>query len=125
MTGQISMDDRFHSFSPDDSDAESVEPEQTFPKPSSSNVSGIKLILPSLKSLQAAKAPKKSKAAKTYTGHQDAASQEKKVARPIKLKPLKEVLSKLIAQIKKYWLPFLPDILSDEMFPGRMTMRSS
>lgn len=27
---------------------------------------------------------------------------EKKIARPVKLKPLKEVLTKLIAQIKKY-----------------------
>ena len=27
---------------------------------------------------------------------------EKKTARPVKLKPLKEVLTKLIAQIKKY-----------------------
>lgn len=61
--------------------------------------SGLKLILPSLKSVQALKGKKKHKNL-TLAPVQDEAV--KKLPRPVKLKPLKEVLTKLIAQIRKY-----------------------
>lgn len=66
--------------------------------------SGLTLVLPSLKNLKAAKADKKT----TQAAHIpqspaiDVEGQEKKAPRPVKLKPLKEVLVKLIQQIKKY-----------------------
>ena len=85
-----------------------------------STSTGLTLLIPSLKTLKAAK---RSKDPPTLTltppiSHAnsnsvpffqdvnvnvvDVSTQgEKKVARPIKLKPLKEVLTKLIAQIKK------------------------
>ena len=59
--------------------------------------SGITLVLPSLRALQAANAGKKSKS-KPTTADLD---QRPKISRPVKLKPLKEVLTKLITQIKK------------------------
>ncbi|KAF7760715.1 hypothetical protein Agabi119p4_10124 [Agaricus bisporus var. burnettii] len=65
--------------------------------------SGLTLVLPSLKNLKAAKADKKT----TQAAHIpqspaiDVEGQEKKAPRPVKLKPLKEVLVKLIQQIKK------------------------
>ena len=66
--------------------------------PSTSNGhSGITLVLPSLRALKAANAGKKSKP-KQVTAELD---QRPKIPRPIKLKPLKEVLTKLITQIKK------------------------
>ncbi|KAK7472651.1 hypothetical protein VKT23_000764 [Stygiomarasmius scandens] len=62
--------------------------------------SGLTLVLPSLKSLKANRSVKKSKSsASNYFA--DPIIQEKKAPRPVKLKPLKEVLTKLIAQIKK------------------------
>ncbi|KAF5370799.1 hypothetical protein D9758_001878 [Tetrapyrgos nigripes] len=61
--------------------------------------SGLTLVLPSLKSLKANKATKKTKSkSSAYSEH---SFLEKKIPRPVKLKPLKEVLSKLLAQIKK------------------------
>ncbi|KAI6141725.1 hypothetical protein BKA82DRAFT_1006559 [Pisolithus tinctorius] len=60
--------------------------------------SGITLVLPSLKALKAAKAGKKSNL-KSIPQNQD--GDVKKAPRPVKLKPLREVLSKLIVQIKK------------------------
>ncbi|KAI6131727.1 hypothetical protein EV401DRAFT_1850228 [Pisolithus croceorrhizus] len=67
-------------------------------RPSGHSLSRITLVLPSLKALKAAKAEKKSKL-KSFAPSQD--GEVKKALRPIKLKPLREVLSKLIAQIKK------------------------
>ncbi|KAG1769053.1 hypothetical protein EV702DRAFT_1142718 [Suillus placidus] len=60
--------------------------------------SGITLVLPSLKAIKAAKMGKKSKL-KNLSSMQDA--EVKKAPRPMKLKPLKEVLAKLIVQLKK------------------------
>lgn len=58
---------------------------------------GLKLVLPPLSAVKAAKGKKKG-AAKAVV-FQDAAAQ--KISRPAKLKPLREVLTKLIAQIQK------------------------
>lgn len=81
---------------------------------------GLTLLIPSLKTLKAAKkykdppTPISTSISNTNTNLDpffqdvnvnavDASTQgEKKMARPVKLKPLKEVLIKLIAQIKKY-----------------------
>ncbi|KAG2106222.1 uncharacterized protein F5147DRAFT_701500 [Suillus discolor] len=60
--------------------------------------SGITLVLPSLKAIKAAKMGKKSKL-KNLSSMQDA--EMKKAPRSMKLKPLKEVLAKLIGQLKK------------------------
>ncbi|KAI6127262.1 hypothetical protein F5141DRAFT_1086732 [Pisolithus sp. B1] len=67
-------------------------------RPNGHSLSKITLVLPSLKALKAAKAEKKSKL-KSFTASQD--GEVKKALRPVKLKPLREVLSKLIVQIKK------------------------
>lgn len=75
-------------------------------KPSSS---GLKLVLPSLKRLQAEKS-KKGKARAdsiSYSPSYPAPVEDvieivdKRLPRPLKLKPLKEVLSGLISRIKK------------------------
>ena len=57
---------------------------------------GLRLILPPLSAVKALKGKKRG-----YKGvaFQDEAAQ--KISRPVKLKPLREVLSKLIAQIQK------------------------
>lgn len=60
---------------------------------------GLTLVLPSLKSLQQAKGVKKGKSKAAFTGYVE--EKPKKPPRPAKLKPLKEVLTKLIANIKK------------------------
>lgn len=60
--------------------------------------SGITLVLPSLKAIKAGKVGKKSKL-KNLAFSQDA--ETKKAPRPMRLKPLKEVLAKLIVQLKK------------------------
>ncbi|EKM51003.1 uncharacterized protein PHACADRAFT_262943 [Phanerochaete carnosa HHB-10118-sp] len=57
---------------------------------------GLRLILPPLSVVRALKSKKKG--AKGVAFQEATAS---KVPRPVKLKPLKEVLTKLIAQIKK------------------------
>lgn len=59
--------------------------------------SGITLVLPSLRALKAANAGKKSKSKQASVELE----QRPKIPRPIKLKPLREVLTKLITQIKK------------------------
>ena len=59
--------------------------------------SGITLVLPSLRALQAANAGKKAKAKPASAD----VEQRPKIPRPVKLKPLKEILTKLIVQIKK------------------------
>ncbi|KXN92485.1 Bromodomain-containing protein 7 [Leucoagaricus sp. SymC.cos] len=76
--------------------------QETSPK-SSSTRSGLTLVLPSLKNLQAAKVTKKSKRSSSFPNSPafDVEVPEKKAPRPVKLKPLKEVLTKLIQQIKK------------------------
>ncbi|KAG9312461.1 hypothetical protein JVU11DRAFT_6845 [Chiua virens] len=56
--------------------------------------SGITIVLPSLRALKAANAGKKSKSKPDL-------DQRPKIPRPVKLKPLKEVLTKMITQIKK------------------------
>jgi len=85
-----------------------------------STSTGLTLLIPSLKSLKAAKkfkdplTPSLTSISNANSNLDpffqdvdvhvvDASTQgEKKIARPVKLKPLKEVLIKLIAQIKKY-----------------------
>ena len=64
--------------------------------PPQASGSGLKLVLPSLKSVQALKGLKRKK---SLSFHQD--EPKPKIPRPVKLKPLKEVLTKLITQIKK------------------------
>jgi bromodomain-containing protein 7/9 len=65
---------------------------------------GLKLILPPLK---AGKPIKGSKRAGTGNGASFTQEPEaKKAPRPVKLKPLKEVLTRLISQIKKCALAF-------------------
>ena len=78
------------SYLAHDSHAESS---QTPHRPSK----GLTLVLPSLSALKAQKAKKKIKL--TYD------EPVKKQPRPVKLKPLKEVLTKLITQIKKSVFP--------------------
>ncbi|KAG6878907.1 hypothetical protein C0992_006787 [Termitomyces sp. T32_za158] len=60
-----------------------------------SKSSGLTLVLPALKSGKAIKVGRKS-------GSYVLQEEERKTPRPVKLKPLKEVLTKLIAQIKKF-----------------------
>lgn len=70
--------------------------------------SGLTLVIPSLKTLKAtpvsAKKHKSSLSLLSTPGSifQDGEHQDKKLPRMAKLKPLKEVLAKLIAQIKKF-----------------------
>lgn len=66
--------------------------------------SGLTLVLPSLKNLKAANIAKKSKpnGSVSQSPAFGVDAPEKKAPRPVKLKPLKEVLTKLIQQIKKY-----------------------
>lgn len=71
-----------------DSDSESVAESSQAPK---SSFSGLKLVLPALSSV-------KSKAKQKKKNGKDKA---KGPARPLKLKPLKEVLTGIIGRIKK------------------------
>jgi len=67
------------------------------PKASSLKPSGLTLVLPGLKGGKVVvKGGTKSK-----NGPYAAQEDERKLARPVKLKPLKEVLKKLIVQIQK------------------------
>ncbi|RPD66425.1 hypothetical protein L226DRAFT_479067 [Lentinus tigrinus ALCF2SS1-7] len=101
-----------------------AQPSQSPAKPSR----GLTLVLPSLSALKAQKAKKKIKL--TYE------EPVKKQPRPIKLKPLKEVLTKLITQIKKkddyaFFLhpvdpaqvPGYSDLISRPMDLGTMTTK--
>ena len=107
-------------------DEQSLSPTPTtkihLPKPSGGSAStGLTLLIPSLKSLKAAKKFNKDPLTPTPSSTPSISNLgpffedvnivnssitpglgEKKIARPVKLKPLKEVLIKLIAQIKKY-----------------------
>lgn len=61
-------------------------------------------MLPALKGGKPVKSGKKSKqrfGSQPFSAVQDGDMQEKRITRPAKLKPLKEVLAKLIAQIKR------------------------
>jgi bromodomain-containing protein 7/9 len=68
----------------------------------------LTLVIPSLKSLKASQITTKkakqlpSSISLSSSVYQDVDAQEKKPPRPVKLKPLKEVLAKLIAQIKRF-----------------------
>ncbi|GLB42607.1 putative bromo domain containing protein [Lyophyllum shimeji] len=64
----------------------------------SSKPSGLTLVLPALKAGKPVKGGKQSKQRLGSYGLQE---EEKKAPRPVKLKPLKEVLARLITQIKK------------------------
>ncbi|PPQ99835.1 hypothetical protein CVT24_009629 [Panaeolus cyanescens] len=98
------MDENAQSFSSIYSQQESTK--IYLPKPSNSTSSGITLVLPSLKSLKASQALNKAKLRSPATPQslshfRDVDIPERKAPRPVKLKPLKEVLTKLINQIKK------------------------
>lgn len=98
-------------------------------KPSSGPTqTGLTLLIPSLKSLKAAKKFKDPPSPTNANSNLDPFVQdvnvnvvdasirgEKKIARPVKLKPLKEVLTKLIAQIKKYVTFFFMDPLAQKV----------
>jgi len=90
MDGSLSLSSSSHNL-------------QTFPNPTTTR-SGLTLVLPSLKNLKAAGTVKKLKAPASVPNSPafDGEVGEKKALRPVKLKPLKEVLTKLIQQIKKY-----------------------
>ena len=89
------MDENASSFSP--SYSQSQSPKIYINRPSGS---GLTLVIPSLKSL---KASRDSSTPSSSQGpiFQDVDNQERRPPRPVKLKPLKEVLTKLISQIKK------------------------
>ncbi|TFK38571.1 hypothetical protein BDQ12DRAFT_666267 [Crucibulum laeve] len=93
------MDEPLESFSA--SHPPQRSPRITLPRPPGSVSSGLTLVLPSLKNLKAAQREKQRSPSFSQTPVQDVPVQEKKIPRPIKLKPLKEVLTKLILQIKK------------------------
>jgi len=79
-------------------------PQASISRAPGSNLSGLTLVLPALKGgkpIKGAKSKHKTRLGLS-SGVQDAGVEEQKVVRPVKLKPLKEVLTKLIAQIKKY-----------------------
>jgi bromodomain-containing protein 7/9 len=90
------MDD-FDSFA-EDEDGASTSQSINETRQNGHVPSGITLVLPSLKAIKAAKLGKKPKL-KNLGSMLDA--ELKKPSRPMKLKPLKEVLSKLIVQLKK------------------------
>ncbi|KAF8129883.1 hypothetical protein EV363DRAFT_1584466 [Boletus edulis] len=94
--------------------------------------SGITLVLPSLRALKAANAGKKSKPKQASAELE----QRLRIPRPIKLKPLKEVLTKLITQIKKkddyaffiqpvdpVQVPGYTDMIKNPMDLGTMTVK--
>ncbi|KAG2744848.1 hypothetical protein P692DRAFT_20837219 [Suillus brevipes Sb2] len=83
---------------PKDEDGASTLQSINETKQSDHVLSGITLVLPSLKAIKAAKLGKKPKL-KHLGSMQD--TEVKKPSRPMKLKPLKEVLTKLIVQLKK------------------------
>lgn len=100
------MDENAQSFSHSYSQPESRQSKQANPA-----ASGLTLVIPSLKSLKASQSASKAKSRSgsqsiSASVYQDVELQERKIPRPIKLKPLKEVLTKLITQLKK-WVIFL------------------
>ncbi|KAF9244452.1 hypothetical protein BU15DRAFT_41904 [Melanogaster broomeanus] len=99
--------------------------------------SGITLVLPSLKAIKAAKFSKRSKQPKNIA-FQQKTEPKLKAPRPIKLKPLREVLTKLITQIKKRddyafficpvdpaQVPGYADVIKNPMDFGTMTVKVS
>ena len=113
----------------------SPTPKIQLSKPSGGLTStGLTLLIPSLKSLKASKKLKDTPTPTISTSISNENSNlepffqdvnvnvvdssiqgEKKNARPVKLKPLKEVLTKLIAQIKKYAVFHLFFMVSQSM----------
>ncbi|KIK96978.1 hypothetical protein PAXRUDRAFT_825417 [Paxillus rubicundulus Ve08.2h10] len=98
--------------------------------------SGITLVLPSLKAIKAANVGKKSKLKNSGFQHETASEPKPKIPRPIKLKPLKEVLTKLVTQIKKkddyaffihpvdpVRVPGYADVVKNPMDFGTMTVK--
>ncbi|KAF8884661.1 hypothetical protein BD779DRAFT_769027 [Infundibulicybe gibba] len=88
------------------SDAQISQPGSPQPQSISTRPTGLTLVLPPLKGGKPLKGNKKSKqriGSQTLPGAHDGpdSAQDRKVHRPVKLKPLKEVLMKLITQIKK------------------------
>ena len=82
---------------------------QPGPSSSKASTSGLTLVLPSLSALKqqnGAKYKRKTPGPQAFT---DGIGEVKKIPRPLKLKPLKEVLSKLIAQIKKSFFRLFPN----------------
>ena len=82
------MDEEYFSPSP----TPKIQPAKPSGGPTST---GLTLLIPSLKNLKKFNPPTPNVVDASIQG-------EKKIARPVKLKPLKEVLTKLIAQIKKH-----------------------
>ncbi|THH19529.1 hypothetical protein EUX98_g8760 [Antrodiella citrinella] len=79
----------------DDFEFPSADNVQAESSHNASRGSGLRLVIPSLKTLQALKNKKKGKHAVFLD------TPVQKIPRPLKLKPLKEVLTKLLAQVKK------------------------
>ncbi|EAU83578.1 hypothetical protein CC1G_07951 [Coprinopsis cinerea okayama7 len=101
------MEGQQSRFSPSYDASPEYQKPLSLKQPGSSS-SGLRLVLPPLKAVLAAKANKKSKHRSGSTSfasspvvHDVGVVVEKKPPRPVKLKPLKEVLQKLIHQIKK------------------------
>jgi hypothetical protein len=95
------------------------------------STSGLTLVLPSLSALKqqngAGRAKRTGKTPSRAQSLGDGLGEVKKTPRLVKLKPLKEVLSKLISQIKKYSLPPRCPVrsLTACYTLGKMTMHSS
>lgn len=73
---------------------------QSHAEQSNSRPTGLKLVLPPLKAGKPIKVSKRTSAANRAGFMQEL--EAKKAQKPVKLKPLKEVLTRLITQIKKY-----------------------
>ena len=102
--------DEFETYSYDYSEPGSSSESDSPPPPQTPSLPKITLKLPALKPSKPAKSHKKSKSKKSSASTTNYGSPAlydtveyaaPKAQRPVKLKPLKEVLSKLIAQIKK------------------------
>ena len=93
------MDENVESSNP-----QLESPKIYIPKPTGS---GLTLVIPSLKSLKASNSQTTITKPKHSVSHASSIypddAQEKKTPRPTKLKPLKEVLTKLITQIKRFF----------------------
>lgn len=125
----VTDDKMYESPSPNDSQPDAYQP--VYPaEPTASAPSGLKLKLPPLKPAKPVKGSKKSKhrsrfSSPLFSAPQDEIGEVKKAPRPLKLKPLKEVLSKLIAQIKKCVFIFSGSINLKRLRVGKTTMHSS
>ena len=105
-------------------------PSMSQPRTPASNSTGITLVLPSLKALKSSKngvkAGRQRPGSQFSGGFLDSEMIEKRLLRPVKLKPLKEVLIKLITQIKRCVISRRQPMHNLRILsPGRMTTRSS